>query len=255
MADELTLPENTKVPNHLAIIPDGNRRWAREKGLPAIEGHRRGAQAGNKIIRAARDFGIHTMTLWGFSTENWKRSEEERKHLMRIFEKAIDDNLEQAKEDQAKIFHLGRKDKLPKSLLKKLKTAVKETKENTKHVFNIALDYGGQDEILRAVKKALEDIKEGKITVEKLFEKVGKWQGKYPYFYFKNYLDTSDQPYPYPDFVIRTSGEKRLSGLMPWQCAYSELYFEPSYFPAFTPEKLRDAIIDYSNRNRRFGGN
>ncbi len=255
MAETPKLPENTKIPKHLAVIPDGNRRWAREKGLPAIEGHRRGANAGKEIIRAARDFGIHTMTLWGFSTENWKRSEKEREHLMSIFEQAIDDNLEQAKKDGARIFHLGRKDRLPKSLLKKLEDAVEKTKENTKHVFNIALDYGGQDEILRAIKKAVKDIKEGKITAEKLSEEVGKWQDKYPYFLFKNYLDTGEQPYPYPDLVIRTSGEKRLSGLMPWQCAYSEIYFEPSYFPAFTPEKLRTAIIDYSDRNRRFGGN
>ena len=252
---ELTLPPGTKVPNHTAIIPDGNRRWARERGLPAFEGHRRGAETATKIARAARDFGIHTLTIWGFSTENWSRSQTEINYLMKIFEDLVDKNLKEAQEKGVKIIHLGRKERLPRSLAQLLAQAEKSTRNNSKYVFNIAIDYGGQDELLRAFEKALKEIETGKITLEKLRKEVGKYQNKYPYYYFKHYLDTGDQPYPYPDLIIRTSGEQRLSGFLLFQAAYSELYFEPCHFPDFTPEKLKEAILEYSKRNRRFGGN
>ena len=252
--EKISLPPGTKVPNHIAIIPDGNRRWARTRGLPDLEGHRRGAKAATKLARAARDLGVHTFTLWGFSTENWNRSEAEIAYLMKIFEDFVDDNLKEAREEGVKISHLGRKERIPRSLVQKLADAEEKTKNNSKHVFNIAIDYGGQDELLLAFEKAFKDIKEGKIKPEKLHEEVGKYQGKYPYYYFKHYLDTGDQPHPYPDLLIRTSGEKRLSGFMLWQAAYSELYFEPDHFPDVTPEKLKKAILEFSRRNRRFGG-
>jgi len=243
------------LPHHIAIIPDGNRRWAKARGLPSFEGHRRGFDIAPKICRAARDLGIHTLTLWAFSTENWNRSPEEVSYLMKLYETLIDRNLKEAKEDGVRFYHLGRKDRLPTTLLKRLAKAEEETKDNDRYVLNVALDYGGQDELLRATKKAVELIVAGSMSAEKLFEETGKYHDKYPYYFFKNFLDTRDQPHPYPDLVIRTSNEKRLSGLYCWQSAYAEIYWEPDHFPDFTPEKLRQAVLDYSQRRRRFGGN
>jgi len=250
----LALPKGTKVPHHVAVIPDGNRRWARARGLPSLEGHRRGFDVGPKIARAAREFGVHTMTIWAFSTENWNRSPQEIKYLMNMFEEFIDKNLEEAKKENVRIYHLGRKDRIPESLRKKIEQAEAETKRNKAHVLNVALDYGGHDELLRAIGRVLEDIKKGEIVKEDLGKELGRYANKYPYYLFKNYLDTGDQPYPYPDLVIRTSGEQRTSGFLPWQIAYAEFYWEKSHFPDFTPEKLKAAILDYSRRERRFGG-
>lgn len=252
---DLTLPEGTNIPNHVAIIPDGNRRWARAHGLPAFEGHRRGFDIAPTIARAARKFGIHTFTVWAFSTENWNRSQEEVSFLMKLYEKFIDQHLKEAQKEDTKIIHLGRKDRIPVVLRKKIENAEETTKDNKKYILNVALDYGGHDEILRAVDKIVKDIQQGKLTPEELHKKIGKYNEKYPYYYFKHYLDTEDQPYPYPDLTIRTSGEKRISGLLCWQIAYTEFYWEPDHFPDFTPEKLRTAVIDYSYRHRRFGGN
>lgn len=251
---KLSLPPGTKIPNHIAIIPDGNRRWAKDRHLPALEGHRCGAKVTTKIARAARDFGVHTLTFWGFSTENWGRSESEVSGLMKIFESFIGQHLKEAQNDNVRIVHLGRKDRIPKTLARKLAKAEEETKNNSQHVFNIAIDYGGQDELLRAFEKAFRDVETGKIVLEKLSEEVGKYQGKYPYYYFKDYLDTAGQSHPYPDLVIRTSGERRLSGFIPWQAVYSEIYWERDHFPDFTPEKLKQAILDFGHRRRRFGG-
>lgn len=253
--NNLTLPEGTKVPNHVAIIPDGNRRWARARGLPAFEGHRRGFEISPKIARAARNFGVHTFTVWAFSTENWNRSTKEVSYLMKLYEKFIDDHLKEAQEEKTKIIHLGRKDRIPEALRKKLIHAEEITKENEKYILNIALDYGGHDELLRAIDKAIKDILIGKLKPEDLSKEVAKYHDKYPCYFFKHYLDTGDQPYPYPDLTIRTSGEQRISGFLSWQIAYSEFYWEKDHFPDFTPEKLRQAIIAYSSRNRRFGGN
>lgn len=228
------------MPNHIALILDGNRRWARSRGLNTFQGHRAGFDAGKKLARAARDWGIHTFTVWGFSTENWDRSPEEVSYLMVLFKRFVAEVLKEARKEKIRFIHLGRKDRLPKSLLKVIHEAEEETKNNKNFVLNAALDYGGRDEILRAVKKILKE----KVNPEKLDEKL-----------FASYLDTKDQPYPYPDLFIRPSGEQRTSGLLPWQLTYSEYYFEEVHLPDFTPEKLRTAILDYSRRRRRFGGN
>jgi len=251
---KLSLPAEINLPHHIAIIPDGNRRWAHEHNLPPLEGHRRGAQVVIPLLRAARQWGIHTMTFWAFSTENWHRSSVEVKMLMALFEDSIDRHLAEAKKEGVRIYHLGRRDRLPQSLRKKIMQAEEETRQNTKHILNIALDYGGHDEILRAIGRFLDDLARGKIRAEDLDEVIGEYEGKYPYYRFKNYLDTRDQPYPYPDLVIRTSGELRTSGFLPWQSVYAEFYWEKVHFPDFTPEKLRAAIIDFSQRQRRFGG-
>ncbi len=250
----IELPSNTELPDHIAIIPDGNRRWARARGLPTLEGHRRGFDLAPKLFQTIRDWGIHTTTVWAFSTENWNRSEAEINYLMKLYEKFIDDNLADAKKDDVRIYHLGRKDRVPERLRKKIKKAVEETKNNKSFILNIGLDYGGHDEILRSVEKVIKDIETGKIDPKDIKENVGKYAGKYPYYRFKNYLDMQDQPHPYPDLVIRTSGEQRLSGFLSWQAAYSEIYWERSHFPDFSPEKLKKAVMDFSRRRRRFGG-
>src|SRR3990167_2141726 len=233
-------PKGTKVPDHIAIIPDGNRRWARARGLHTLQGHKKGFDAAVKVSRAARDFGVHTVTLWGFSTENWDRTKEETNYLMRLYAKLIDDYLKEAKKDNVRIVHLGRKDRLPQSLLKKINYAEETTKDNSKYIMNIAIDYGGQDDIIRATRGMIRDGVAPEKVDRKLFEK---------------YLDTKDQPYPYLDLIIRTSGEQRTSGFLLWQSAYTEYYWENDHFPDFTTEKLKAAVLDYSRRRRRFGGN
>lgn len=237
---DLSLPSDTKVPDHIAIIPDGNRRWARSRGLPTFEGHRKGFDAAVKLCKTARQWGVHTVTLWGFSTENWDRSEEEVGYLMKLYEKLIADYLKDAMKDGVKLVHLGRKDRLPKSLIKSIAAAEEKTKNNTNYIMNVAIDYGGHNEIIRATKRMMDDGVTSDVVSKEMFEK---------------YLDTHDQPYPYVDLLIRTSGEQRTSGLLLWQMEYAEYYWEQDHFPDFTPEKLRSAILDYSRRRRRFGGN
>lgn len=228
------------VPNHIAIIPDGNRRWARARGLHAFEGHQKGAKVAIDIARAARKMGVHTTTFWGFSTENWERAQEEVRGLMKLIEKMVDEYLKEALKEGVQIIHLGRKDRIPHSLLRKLENAEKKTAKNTKYILNLALDYGGHDEILRVVQKIINDhVSTDKVTKE-LFEK---------------HLDTKGQPYPYVDLIIRTSGEQRTSGILPWQSIYAETYWERDHFPDFSAQKLWDAILDFSRRRRRFGGN
>lgn len=240
MSEKVTLPKGTVVPNHIAIVLDGNRRWARSHGLPTLEGHRRGFEAGMKIAKASRSWGVHTFTVWGFSTENWDRSPKEIEYLIRLYRKMVDVIKRDAKKDSIRFVHLGRKDRLPKSLMDYVAEVEEETKGNTRYIFNACLDYGGKDEIVRAAKK----IVDAKIPSGKIDEKL-----------FASYLDTADQPYPDVDLFIRTSGEQRTSGFMMWQSGYAEFYWEPDNLPDMTPEKLRDIILDYSRRRRRFGGN
>lgn len=239
-SSKLTLPKGTKIPNHIAIIPDGNRRWARARNLHTLKGHKKGFEAATKVARAARDMGIHTVTLWGFSTENWDRTREEIDYLMRLYVKLVDDHLKEAHESEVKLIHLGRKDRLPEFLIKKITQAEEETKHYKKYIANLAIDYGGHDDIIRAVAHMIDDGVSSDMINKQLFE---------------SYLDTKNQPYPYVDLLIRTSGEQRTSGLLLWQMEYAEMYWESDHFPSFTPEKLREAILDYSRRRRRFGGN
>jgi undecaprenyl diphosphate synthase len=234
----IDLPVNTIIPNHIAVILDGNGRWARARGLPVTKGHEAGAKSLKELVRATRDWGIHTLTVWGFSTENWKRPPNEKKKIFNLIKRTIKETLDEAIEEGVQFHHIGRKDRLPKDLLKWITKAEEETKRNSKHILNVALDYGGRDEVLRAVRKIVED----KIPANKIDEDL-----------FSLYLDTAGQPYPYPDLFIRTSGEQRTSGYLPWQMVYTEFYFEQDHLPDMTPEKLKKAILDYSRRRRRFG--
>jgi undecaprenyl diphosphate synthase len=241
MAGKITLPKGTIVPNHVVIMPDGDRRWARARGLTDSEGHKAGMDNMIKLARVARSWGIHTVSAWGLSTENWiERPEKEIDFLMRGIAKYLFDFFEEMDRDGVKIVHIGRRDRLPKSFLDKIAEIEEKTKNNTKHIFNIGLDYNGWDEIVRATQKI---VSEG-IPAEKIDRKI-----------VDSHLDTAGQPYPYIDLYIRTSGEQRTSGFMMWQADYAEFYWELEYFPAFTPEKLREAVVDYSRRRRRFGGN
>jgi undecaprenyl diphosphate synthase len=237
-SDNLKLPKGTIVPNHIALILDGNGRWARSHGFPVTKGHEKGAEALKELIRATRGWGVHTLTVWGWSTENWKRPYTEKKKIFDLIMRTTKETLKEAKKEGVRLHHIGRKDKLPKELMKVLNRAEEETKNNTKHILNLALDYGGRDEILRAVRKIVSDNVPSDRIDENLFE---------------SYLDTANQPYPNPDLFIRTSGEQRTSGYLPWQMVYSEYYFEESHLPDFTPKKLKESVLDYSRRRRRFG--
>jgi len=235
----IALPKDTVIPNHIAMILDGNRRWARARGRKPWEGHYWGYKAIEKLAHAARRLGVHTFTVWAFSTENWERPKKEVDEIMNIFRRALKEKEREFHRDRVALVHLGRKDRLPSDIRRELARIEEETsKYSSNHIFNIAVDYGGRDEILRACQKAI-DAGEKKVD-EKTFEK---------------YLDTYGQAYPNPDLFIRTSGEQRTSGFLPWQMAYTEFYFEEKHLPDFSPADLEVAILDYSRRRRRFGGN
>jgi len=238
--NNIILPKDTVIPNHIAIILDGNRRWARAKGIPTLAGHKAGFEAGMKVAKASRGWGVHTFTVYGFSTENWDRSPTEISYLMKLYRKMLDEIRKEAKRDGIRFVHLGRKDRFPKDLIKYFNELEEETKGNTKHVFNVALDYGGHDEIVRATQKIIKSGVKAEDVTEKLFA---------------SNLDTGNQLFPQVDLFIRTSGEQRTSGFLPWQLTYAEYFWELEHLPDFTPQKLADIIIDFSRRRRRFGGN
>jgi undecaprenyl diphosphate synthase len=208
-----------------------------------------------ELTRHVRTLGIHTLTFWGLSTENWRhRPAAELNFLIDLFSKSIDRYIEDAQKEGVRFIHLGNKTRLPKKFLNKLARAEEETKQNQNCVLNLALDYGGHDELIRATRKIIDDAKAGELDPAKLADPVGENNTKVPATVYSEYLDTAGQPHPFPDFIIRTSGEVRLSGLMPWQAVYAELYFEPSLFPDFTTDKLDAAIDEYYKRQRRYGG-
>ena len=223
---------------HVAIIPDGNRRWAKSKGFEESFGHYKAGAYENleELFREGKKLGIKYMSIWGFSTENWKRSDKEKEGIFELILSGVEKFMKDAGENQIRFRHIGRKDRLPAGLVSALKKLEKETEKYDKFNVQLCLDYGGRDEIIRAVNKAL---KAGAKSVD---EKS-----------FLGFLDTegiSD-----PDLIIRTAGERRLSGFMPFQAVYSEFYFSDLYFPDFGARELRRAVRDYGKRQRRFGGN
>lgn len=219
------------LPRHIAIIADGNRRWAKNRGLPTFEGHRQGFENIKKLSKKAKNLGIQIITFWVFSTENWDRSQEEVGYLMKLAEKVIDIQKKEAIVEKTRIVHIGRKDRIPTLLRNKIEEAERDTKQFSQYYFVVALDYGGRDEIERAIEK---------------MNRTGEQS-------LDNCLDTAVLPYPNPDLIIRTSGEQRLSGFMTWQGAYSEYYFTEKLFPDFNPDELEAAVLDYGLRKRRFG--
>ncbi len=231
---EQNLPES--VPKHVAIIMDGNGRWARERHRPRLAGHRAGVENLRRILRASADFGINYLTIYAFSTENWERPSIEVRGLMNILEDVIDRELVEMHENGVQLRHIGRLEGLRPELQEKVRHAIELTKDNNNIVLNVAWNYGGRDEIIHAVQGMIKDGVDPADIDEDLFHR---------------YLFTSDCPDP--DLVIRTSGELRVSNFLIWQTAYSEWVFPDTYWPDFGPEELRAALWDYARRERRFG--
>ena len=242
-------------PNHIAIIPNGNRTWAKQNGKDIREGHNAGVEVLIKFARIIRQWGIHTGTVWGSSTENLsKRDPKELANLFRLLQYVLTKTAEEAHEDGAKLVHLGNKEMLPGEVVRLIESWEEKTKDNDKHVANVAFGYGGHDEIFRAMQKAFAAIEAGEITFEDLTKTIGTYNDKYPYHGFMNYLDTAGQLYPYPDLIIRTAGEYRLSGFMPWQSVYAEFYSTLVLLPDMTEQEFKKAIISFATRDRSFGG-
>lgn len=225
-----------RIPRHVAIIMDGNGRWAKQRGLPRSEGHRQGTENLRRLIRAAVEFNVEILTIYAFSTENWNRPRREVQLLMRILEMVIDRELEELNKEGVQIRHIGELDGIDERLQRKVLEACETTKNNTRLILNVAFNYGGRDEIVHAVQAI---IRKG-IPPESITEEL-----------ISDHLYTSGLPDP--DLLIRTSGEFRLSNFLIWQGAYAEHYYTPVYWPDFDKESLREALDEYANRKRRFG--
>ena len=221
---------------HLAIILDGNRRWARERGLPTFDGHKAGYDKIKDVSKWCLKRNIKTLTVFAFSTENWNRSKEEVKYLMTLMNKAFSEELEELNKLGFKVNIIGSRDRISKKTRKNIEKIENETKNNKKAVLNICFNYGGRLEIVEAVKKIVEEGIEAEKINEELISK---------YIWFKGQ--------PEPDLIVRTSGEKRLSGFLTWTSVYSELYFPRCYWPDFDEKELDKAIKEFERRNRRFG--
>ena len=232
--------EKENMPKHIAIIMDGNRRWARQKGLDPKLGHKEGAKTLEKIVRYANKIGLGHITVYAFSTENWKRTEDEVGALMLLLQNYLDDYSKRADTENIKVKVLGDISALPEGMQKSINKCMERTKNNTGVTFNIALNYGGRDEIVKAVKKISEQVKESKINIEDINEQL-----------ISDNLYTAGEPDP--DLLIRTSGELRTSNFLPWQIVYSEFVFIEKNWPDFDEKDLDEAIEIYQKRNRKFG--
>lgn len=228
------------VPRHIAIIMDGNGRWAKERGLARSEGHRRGIRCIKDVIRAAKELNIKHLTIFAFSTENWNRPKREIDMLMRSLDMFLRNNLKDLQKNNIRLNIIGREKPLPEFLVRHLKDAVEATKNNSELVLNVALNYGSRVEIVDAVRKVVEEVKKETFSIEELNEEN-----------FPRFLYTHDMPDP--DLLIRTSGEMRMSNFLLWQLSYAELYFTKKYWPDFTGDDLKKAVQEYQRRERRFG--
>ena len=232
--EKLDLPE--VIPTHIAIIMDGNGRWALSRGLPRLAGHRAGTENLRRIIESCIEFGIRYLTIYAFSTENWGRPSAEVSGLMKIFEDVIDRELQELHDQGVQLRHIGRLDRVKPGFREKVLYALEYTKDNDRLILNIAFNYGGRDEIVCAIQRMIGDgIEPGEVTIEAV----------------NHYLFTAGVPDP--DLIIRTSGELRGSNFLIWQGAYSEWYFPEVYWPDFDREQLRLALVEYSDRDRRYG--
>lgn len=239
LTDELPL-DTTHIPRHIAIIMDGNRRWAKEKGWLALTGHAKGADVTQKIIQECVDLKVGALTLYTFSTENWKRSGAEVAGLMHLITKNLHSELPGMHKNNVQIRHIGRRENLPDHLLRQLDDCVNTTVQNTGLVLNLALNYGGRAEIADTFRKLMEKVQEGLLKAEEITEEL-----------IGRSLYTGDLPEP--DLMIRTGGEMRISNFLPWQIAYAELWVTPTLWPEFGSTELRRAIRDFQFRDRRVG--
>ncbi len=230
------------IPKHIAIIMDGNRRWAKANGKSISQGHKEGAKTLEKIVRYANQIGLGYITVYAFSTENWKRAEEEVKALMLLLQSYLDDYTKRADTENIRVKILGDISQLSEGMQKSIFRCMERTKENTGVTFNIALNYGGRDELLKGIKEIAKQVKSEELEIEKITEEA-----------VSNHLYTRGMPEP--DLLIRTSGEKRLSNFLPWQLVYTEFLFIDKNWPDFTEEDLDQAIIEYQKRIRKFGAN
>ena len=234
--------EKDGMPRHIAIIMDGNRRWAKARGKNASFGHKEGAKTLEKIVRYANKIGLEYITVYAFSTENWKRAEDEVSALMMLLQNYLDDYSKRADTENIRVKILGDISALSEGMQKSIKKCMERTKDNTGVTFNIALNYGGRDEIVKAIKQIASDVKQNKISIDDIDEQM-----------VSDKLYTKGQPDP--DLLIRTSGELRLSNFLPWQLVYSEFLFIDKNWPDFEEKDLDDAIIEYQKRTRKFGAN
>jgi undecaprenyl diphosphate synthase len=226
----------TRIPTHIAIIMDGNGRWAKARGLPRLAGHRAGTENLRRILNACVEFNVKILTIWAFSTENWRRPQEEVRGLMDILEQVIDRELNELHKNGVRLRHIGRLEGIAPHLQTKVRHAIELTKGNERLTLNVAFNYGGKAEILDAVKRIVADGVRPDEVDENLFAR---------YLYTAGLRD--------PDMIIRTGNESRISNFMLWQGAYSEYYFTPVLWPDFDKEELRKALEDYARRERRFG--
>lgn len=230
-----------KLPEHVAIVMDGSGRWAKKKGLSRNEGHRVGIEKIRETVEVCLDIGIKFLTIYTFSCQNWKRPREEVNFLMKRFERYLDKEGQELKRKGVRLGVIGRKEELSQALQKKIEKTVRMTQNDDKLYLNLAINYGGQEEIVDAAKKIAEEIRKGTLVSQEIDVDL-----------FRKYLYTANQPYP--DLLIRTSGEQRVSNFLLWQIAYAELWITPTLWPDFGKEEFIKAIRDYTNRNRRFGG-
>jgi len=235
-----SLKNSGEIPKHIAIIMDGNGRWAKKRGLPRVAGHKRGVDTVKEIVEACTEIGVKYLTLYTFSTENWKRPKDEVSTLMRLLLKSLRDRVNELNDNNVRLTTIGNIESLPIEVQKQLKSDIERTKNNKKMVLNLALSYSGRWEILEAIKKITDSAVEGKIKSEDIDEKL-----------ISSFLTTKD--IPDPDLVIRTSGEFRVSNFLLWQIAYSEFIITETLWPDFSKFDLYDAIKIFQSRERRFG--
>lgn len=232
---------NTNMPSHIAIIMDGNGRWAKNRGLTRTVGHKAGAETLKKIVEECQKLEIKHLTVYAFSTENWSRPQDEINILMNLLREYIQKYIDETDNNNIKVDIIGDISGLDLDIQDKIKILYEKTKDKTGLNFHIAINYGGRDEIIRAMKKMYKDLLYNNLSANNISEEV-----------FEKYLDTADTPIP--ELMIRTSGEERISNFLLWQTAYSELYFSKKLWPDFNIDELHKALKDYQSRNRRFGG-
>lgn len=241
LEERISLSKREQIPGHIAIIMDGNGRWAKKRALPRIAGHHEGMKTVRKITRLANELGVGALTVYAFSTENWKRPKLEVDFLMRLPEEFLGTYLPELIEQNVRVVMMGENDTLPSHTQEAVRKAMVATKENTGLVLNFALNYGSRAEIVHALQKISKQVKEGTLEPDDINEDL-----------ISQHLMTCDLPEP--DLLIRTSGEVRLSNFMLWQLAYTEFWFTDTLWPDFDESCLLDAVESYQNRNRRFGG-
>jgi undecaprenyl diphosphate synthase len=231
----------TRLPQHVAVIMDGNGRWAKQRGLPRIAGHRQGAKTLKNLLRCCKDWGIQTLTAYAFSTENWRRPFEEVDFLMRLFERLLQQELAEIEQEGGRLSFMGQLSVLPDSLQREIERAIAATAHNTTIQLNLAINYGSRAELVQGCKQLVEQVQQGILEPNDISEAT-----------LCQHLFTADLPDP--DLLIRTSGEHRLSNFLLWQLAYTELYFTDTHWPNFDRAAFHQALLTYQQRDRRFGG-